>query len=123
MPAMFAEQPPQDGPVAVISQSGAMCSGPYGLLRRRGIGVRHAHATGNDADVTVGELATAVAADPQVRLILLYLENLSDPESPVAAARVARERDLPIVALMGGRSAAGQRPRSRTPGRSPASAA
>ncbi|WP_433288173.1 acetate--CoA ligase family protein [Pseudonocardia sp. CA-142604] len=106
---MFAEQPPQDGPVAVISQSGAMCSVPYGLLRRRGIGVRHAHATGNDADVTVGELATAVAADPQVRLILLYLENLADPESLAAAARVARERDLPIVALMGGRSAAGQR--------------
>ncbi|GAA1176265.1 acetate--CoA ligase family protein [Pseudonocardia alaniniphila] len=106
---MFAEQPPQDGPVAVISQSGAMCSVPYGLLRRRGIGVRHAHATGNDADVTVGELAAAVAADPQVRLILLYLENLADPESLAAAARVARERDLPIVALMGGRSAAGQR--------------
>jgi acetate---CoA ligase (ADP-forming) len=106
---MFAEQPPQDGPVAVISQSGAMCSVPYGLLRRRGIGVRHAHATGNDADVTAGELAAAVAADPEVRLILLYLENLADPESLAAAARVARERDLPIVALMGGRSAAGQR--------------
>src|SRR3954467_478403 len=57
---MFTEQPPADGPVAIISQSGAMCSVPYGLLRRRGIGVRYAHGTGNDMDVTVGELAEAV---------------------------------------------------------------
>ena len=35
-----------------------------GVLRARGIGVRHSHATGNDCDVTVCELATVVAEDP-----------------------------------------------------------
>jgi hypothetical protein len=40
--------------------------------------VRHSHATGNDADVTVGELACAVAEDPQVKLMLLYLESIPD---------------------------------------------
>src|SRR5262249_23262685 len=49
---MFLESPPQDGPVAIVSQSGAMSVVPYGLLRARGIGVRHAHPTRNDADPT-----------------------------------------------------------------------
>lgn len=63
---MFLEVEPQDGPVAVISQSGGMCAMVYGLLRQRGVGVRHVHATGNEADVTVAELACAVLRDPEV---------------------------------------------------------
>ncbi len=106
---MFIEEAPADGPVAMCSQSGAMSVVPYGLLRRRGIGVRHAHATGNDADVTVAELAAAVAADPAVKLLLLYLESIPDPHQLAEAARIARERELPIVALKSGRTAAGQR--------------
>src|SRR5690606_27668118 len=76
---MFKELAPANGHVAVLSQSGALSVVPYGFLRRRGIGVRHAHATGNDADVTVAELAAAVAEDSEVRLILLYLEGIPDP--------------------------------------------
>ena len=51
---LFTEEPPADGPVGIISQSGALASVPYGILRRRGIGVRYAHGTGNDLDVTCG---------------------------------------------------------------------
>ncbi|MFP5407246.1 MAG: CoA-binding protein, partial [Gammaproteobacteria bacterium] len=76
---MFIEAEPADGPVGIISQSGAMSVIPYGLLRARGIGVRHAHATGNDSDVTVCELATVVAEDPDLKLLLLYLEGIPDP--------------------------------------------
>src|SRR5258708_25833276 len=79
---MFIEQPPQDGPIAVISQSAAMSSVPYGLLRRRGLGVRYVHATGNDADLGVRELTEAVLDDCHSRLALLYLEDLSDPRPP-----------------------------------------
>lgn len=106
---MFIEEPPSDGPVGVISQSGAMCSVPYGLLRRMGVGVRYAHATGNEADVTVGELAGEVLADPDIHLVLLYLEDLRDPGPLEAAARLAAKREVPVVALMGGRSEEGQR--------------
>src|SRR3954451_10445810 len=63
---MYLEAEPADGPVAVLSQSGAMAVVPYGLLRQRGIGVRHSHATGNDCDVTVSELAAVVVEDPEV---------------------------------------------------------
>ncbi len=76
---MYIEAPPEDGPVGIVSQSGAMSVVPYGLLRQRGIGVRHSHATGNDCDVTVSELASVVAEDPDLKLLLLYLEGISDP--------------------------------------------
>ncbi|MFM9428737.1 acyl-CoA synthetase (NDP forming) [Variovorax sp. GrIS 2.14] len=105
---MFTEVMPADGPVGIISQSGAMSVIPYGLLRARGVGVRHSHATGNDCDVTVCELAIVVAEDPGLKLLLLYLEGIPDPWHLAEAARVARVRNLPIVALKSGRSAAGQ---------------
>ncbi|MEA2936059.1 MAG: hypothetical protein QOD74_2705, partial [Variibacter sp.] len=106
--SMFLEEPPQDGPVGIVSQSGAMSVIPYGMLRSRGIGVRHAHATGNDADVTVCEFATAVAADPDLKLLLLYLESIPDPEHLAETAAIARSCNLPIIALKSGRTPAGQ---------------
>lgn len=105
---MFLDTPAQDGPVGIISQSGAMSVIPYGLLRGRGIGVRYAHATGNDADITACELATVVVEDPDLKLLLLYLEGLPDPWHLAQAAKTARERHLPIIVLKAGRSVAGQ---------------
>jgi acyl-CoA synthetase (NDP forming) len=105
---MFVEIPPLDGPVAIVSQSGAMSSVAYGLVRGQGIGVRHVHATGNEADITVSELACAVAQDPEVRLILLYMEAVAKPDALVRAAALARERNIPIVALKSARTARGQ---------------
>ena len=106
---MFVEVPPADGPIGVVSQSGGMSAMAYGLLRGRGLGVRHVHATGNEADVTVSDLAWAVAHDPEVRLLLLYLENIANPEMLARTAAYARERDLPIIAVKAGRSESGQK--------------
>jgi acyl-CoA synthetase (NDP forming) len=109
---MFKESPPaprsDPGHVAMLSQSGALSVVPYGFLRRRGIGVRHAHSTGNDADVTVAELAAAVAEDDGVKLLLLYLEGMPDPEHLAQMAAIARARRLPVLALKSGRTPAGQ---------------
>ena len=105
---MYIEAPPMDGPIAIVSQSGAMSVVPYGLLRSRGLGVRHSHATGNDADVTVSELASVVAEDPDLKLLLLYLESINDPFFLAETARIAHERNLPVIALKSGRTAAGQ---------------
>lgn len=104
---MFMEVAPQDGPVAVISQSGAASVMPYALLRERGIGVRYVVASGNDADASVCELALAAAADPEVRVVLLYIESLADVAALAEAARVARARGAAVVALKSGRSAHG----------------
>lgn len=106
---MFLEIEPADGPVAVISQSGGMSAMVYGLLRQRGLGVRHMHATGNEADVTAAELACAVLNDPQVRIVLLYLESLQDTQMLAHAAALARARGVPLIVVKSGRSEEGAR--------------
>jgi acyl-CoA synthetase (NDP forming) len=106
---IFHELEGRDGPVAIISQSGANSQAIYTLLHEKGLSARHVHATGNEADVTVADLAAAVVEDPGVRLLLLYMEGIKDSETLAAAAARARERDLPIVALKAGRTPAGQR--------------
>jgi acyl-CoA synthetase (NDP forming) len=106
---MFIEAAPKDGPVAVVSQSGAMSVVPYGLLRQRGIGVRYSIATGNDADVTVCEMAAAIARDSELKVMLLYLEGIPDPWHLAEAAAVAREQGIYMIALKAGRTPEGQR--------------
>jgi acyl-CoA synthetase (NDP forming) len=105
---MFMDMERSEGHVAMLSQSGALSTVPVGFLRQRGIGVRHTHATGNDADISVGELAVAVAEDPEVKLLLLYLESIPEKKYLEELAAVALDRDLPIIALKSGRSEAGR---------------
>ncbi len=105
---MFMDMDRAEGHVAMLSQSGALSTVPVGFLRQRGIGVRHTHATGNDADISVGELAVAVAEDPEVKLLLLYLESIPEKKYLEELAAVAIDRDLPIIALKSGRSEAGR---------------
>ncbi len=105
---MFMDMDRAEGHVAMLSQSGALSTVPVGFLRQKGIGVRHTHATGNDADITVGELAIAVAEDPEVKLLLLYLESIPEKKYLEELAAMALDRDLPIIALKSGRSEAGR---------------
>ena len=106
---IFSEIEPRDGPVAIVSQSGANSQAIYTLVMKKGLGVRHIHATGNEADVTVADLAEAVLDDPGVRLVLLYMEAIKDPQRLAAAAELARSRGVPVVALKAGRTARGQK--------------
>ena len=106
---MFMEVAPQDGPIAIISQSGAASVMPYALLRQAGFGVRYLVATGNDADLDACAMTCAVAEDPAVRLILVYLESISDPAALARAAALARSRGASIVAIKAGNSQRGAR--------------
>jgi acyl-CoA synthetase (NDP forming) len=106
---LFTTLPALDGPIAVASQSGAMSVVPVGLLRQMGLGVRYALATGNDADVTVAEMAAAAVSDPDIKLLLLYLESIPRPDQLAEVARIAHERGAYVVALKSGRTEAGQR--------------
>lgn len=106
---MWMESEPVDGPIAVVSQSGAMSAVPVGLLFEQGLGVRYSLATGNDADVSVLEMAAAAASDPAIRLLLLYIESIPRPDQLEALAAIAHARGVYIVALKAGRTEAGQR--------------
>jgi acyl-CoA synthetase (NDP forming) len=99
---MFMEVLPADGPIAIVSQSGAASVMPYAMLRERGYGVRYLAATGNDADMGVSELTRILVDDPQIRLVLVYVETVSNPDLLAEAAHIARENGCHIVLLKGG---------------------
>jgi acyl-CoA synthetase (NDP forming) len=107
--SIYQEFVPQDGPVAIVSQSGAVGASAYAMLRDNGIGVRYVCTTGNQADVDVSEFVAAVLEDPAIQLVLLYLEEARHPATLAAALALARERGVPVLALAAARSASGVR--------------
>ncbi|MGE0513063.1 MAG: acetate--CoA ligase family protein, partial [Hyphomicrobiaceae bacterium] len=106
---MFTTLACKDGPIAMVSQSGAMSAIPIGLLAEKGLGVRYSLATGNDADVSVLEMACAAAADPDMKLLLLYLEGMPHADKLADLAEIAHKNNVMVVALKSGRTAAGAR--------------
>jgi acetate---CoA ligase (ADP-forming) len=90
------------GPVALVSQSGALGFGALSLGLERGVPIGIAITTGNEADVTASEVAAVLAMDENVRAIAMYVESLDDLEAIRAAAQVK-----PVVMLKAGRSDAG----------------
>lgn len=105
---MINECPPQDGSIAIVSQSGAGAAIVYGGLRRQGLGVRYMVATGNEADVNVAGTVRGLLEDPSLRLILMYAESFRDPGLLAEAAALSAERDVPILAVKAGCTRAGQ---------------
>jgi acyl-CoA synthetase (NDP forming) len=107
--SIFQDFAPQDGPVAIVSQSGAVGASAYAMLRDNGIGVRYVCTTGNQADVEVADFLAAVLQDAAVRMVLLYLEEVRDPAALSGALAQARARRVPVLALPAARSVAGVR--------------
>lgn len=105
---MINEAPPADGPVAIVSQSGAGAAILYGGLRRAGMGVRYMVSTGNEADICAAEAVRAVIEDGHIRLVMLYVETLRESAYLAEAAQLARERGVTILAVKAGRTSAGQ---------------
>ncbi|MDP4805247.1 MAG: acetate--CoA ligase family protein [Candidatus Nanopelagicales bacterium] len=97
-----ASTPLPGGPVALVSQSGALGFGALSLGLERGVPIGIAITTGNEADVTASEVAAALAMDENVRALAMYVESLDDLEAIRAAAQ-----EKPVVMLKAGRSDAG----------------
>ena len=107
--SIYADCTPQDGPVAIVSQSGAFGVALYALLREQGVGVRCVAATGNEADLDTADFVGALAARTGIRLILLYVENIVDLARMRQALAVTRNHGVRVVAVRAGRSPEGRR--------------
>lgn len=90
------------GRIGLVSQSGALGFGTLSLGMERGVPIGIAVTTGNEADVTATDVAQALATDPAVDALLMYVESLADVTSLRAAAA-----HVPIAIVKAGRSAAG----------------
>jgi acetyltransferase len=106
--ASFAHRDGMPGPIAFVSQSGALVTAMIDWAAARGIGFSHLVSLGEQADVDVGDLLDFLAADPHTRAILLYLESVVAPRKFMSAARAAA-RNKPVVVVKAGRSSAGSR--------------
>ena len=101
--AFEAEEIPS-GRVALISQSGSMMGALLSRGAARGLGFSHLLGTGNEADLTTGELAELLLDRPEVDVVCLFMEAIRAPERLAAAAAKAHRVGKPIVALKLGRS-------------------
>ena len=108
MNATFAPTMPPYGPVGFISQSGAMGLSILDYAEELGIGIHQFVSVGNKADVSGNDLLLYWADDPEIRVILMYLESFGNPRR---FYRIAREltRKKPIFVVKAGRTAAGAR--------------
>jgi acetyltransferase len=104
--ASFAALMPNEGNIAFMSQSGALCTAILDWSKASGIGFSRFVSMGNKADVDEVKLLQAWNDDPHSRVILAYLEGISDGPAFVSVARRVT-RNTPVVAIKSGATAAG----------------
>jgi acetyl coenzyme A synthetase (ADP forming)-like protein len=108
MLATFSPSMPPHGPVAIVSQSGAMGQSILDYGEELGIGISQFVSVGNKPDVSGNDCVEYWGADPSVKAILMYLESFGNPRRFFKQARILT-RKKPIFVVKAGRTAAGAR--------------
>ncbi len=108
MNATFAPSTPPRGPVAFMSQSGAMGLSVLDYAESLNIGISMFVSAGNKADLSGNDFLTYWRDDPATSVILMYLENFGNPRRFVELAREIT-RAKPICVVKSGRTGAGAR--------------
>ena len=113
MNATFAKAMPSAGgatagKIGFISQSGALGEAILANARDLNLGISMFASTGNKADVSGNDLLEYWEDDPEVSIVLMYLESFGNPANFTKIAR-RFTRKKPILAVKAGRSASGAR--------------
>ena len=106
--ASFSQAMPKPGRIALVSQSGAVCTALLDWAVARDIGFSNVVSTGIGADVDFGEILDYLLLDPATKAIMLYVEGVHDARRFLSALR-AVSRAKPIVVMKVGRHALGER--------------
>ncbi len=106
--ASFSAGTPPSGPMAFMSQSGALGTAILDWAQAGRLGLAKFVSLGNKADVSEIDLLEAWADDPHTNVILMYSEGLPNGEEFI---RVAHEvtRKKPVVAIKSGVTQSGSR--------------
>jgi acyl-CoA synthetase (NDP forming) len=96
------------GPVAIAGQSGAIVMAIRQTLEDRGVGVGYMVTTGNETGLETPDLMAYFAADPSIRVIVVYLEGVRNTKVFRDACKVARAAGKPVIALKLGASEGGR---------------
>ena len=98
---------PLPGRIGIASQSGAYGTHVYSVARNRFLGTPVCITTGNEADVSLGDVLGWMAGADEVDVICAYAEGIRESEKFLAALAAARAVKKPIVMMKVGRSALG----------------
>ena len=83
----FAPGMPRKGNIALISQSGALCTSVLDWAIEKKIGFSYFLSVGNMLDVDFGDLIDYLGEDEKTGSILLYIESISQARKFMTAAR------------------------------------
>ncbi len=108
MNATFTSLWPQEGNIALISQSGAVGSTVLDWMMKMGLGLSRFASLGNKMDVQEADLLLMLENDPKTRVVGAYIEGLEDGRRFIEAAS-SITRSKPVVVLKSGRSESGAR--------------
>ncbi len=104
--ATFARVTASVGNLALVSQSGAICSAVLDWAASNKVGFSSVISLGSTADVDFGEILDYLVYDNRSHYILLYIEGIRNSRRFMSALRSAA-RIKPIILLKAGRHAAG----------------
>ncbi len=99
----------EPGPVAVIAQSGGLCVALNRILAERGLMPSYLISCGNQVGLTAGDYLSFMASEPQVRAVLLYLEQVVGLDGFLAAARAMHDAGKAVIAVKIGGSEEGRK--------------
>jgi acetyl coenzyme A synthetase (ADP forming)-like protein len=106
--ASFAAAMPDQGTIAFMSQSGALCTAVLDMAVAQQVGFSRFVSLGNKADANEITFVSAWKDDPHTRVIMAYLEGIEEGREFMRIARqVSREK--PIIAIKAGTTTAGSR--------------
>lgn len=98
-----------DGPIAVISQSGAVGHLLVDALDKRGVGWSYFVSTGNEANLGLGDIGRYLLQQGQVQAVALYVESLRDVTGYRELGRAAAQLGKRVIVLKTGVSESSQR--------------
>ncbi len=106
--ATFAAGMPPVGEIAFLSQSGALCTAILDWAIGNNVGFSKFISLGNKADTSEVDFIQALAADPETRVIIGYIEGVDNGQQFMQAARAA-SKVKPLIIVKSGGTAAGAR--------------
>jgi acetyl-CoA synthetase (ADP-forming) len=97
----------RDGPVSLVSQSGALMVSIYDRAATDGIGFRACVSCGNQSDLELCDFIEHLIGDPGTEAIGVYVEGWLDGARFRRCAAAARAAGKPLLVLKTGRTQAG----------------
>ena len=104
--ATFTKITANPGNLALVSQSGAMCSAVLDWAKANQVGFSSVISLGMTADIDFGEILDYLIYDSRTHYILMYVEGIRNARRFMSALRSAA-RIKPIILLKAGRHEAG----------------